>query len=482
MLGILKGLTGRAGRGAPVNGHEFAKNSPPAWSNEPGVRETRVYKVNMRGRKDRDKNGERIAGKLLGIAGLIIFGALVGSGFVAYEAQRLYALAHNHTGAQTTADVWRAAIIGGLPDAGWVAMALVALVAALRGQSSLRARIGVIMFFALSLGAQVLYAPKGIDGLLVAVIAPLTMAWMLETFIVEVRRWAGARRGLEMAETPILTGVLLTVVRIVRGLAGLLLWFVRLAFDRSGTWSGVRSWILDTAPLAPGRTLASQRAAEALELAEGATLTTRQVQQQAAADRLALAAQAEHDRQAAEQLLAQVKQEAAEQVAQAEQEAAEQVAQVKQEAARAVAQAHTEAERRVRALTETTANAELRQADLLHQRESELAKVTSERDRALVGAQRAQRAESDVRQVRAQLDETRRVFDLLCRYAGARGVLRAHYEALNLAGDQRYGDREAMPDLARDWAPKVGITEQTARRYLMEHISDPTAGTNQEGE
>lgn len=455
MLNILKRRNRPTEPPGQVNGHDLADGPLPPWTNQPQVRETRVF-VGKRGGKD------KLPARILTLAGLIITAALLGSAFVGYEAQRLFAAANNHdpNTVATTADQARAVIIAALPDLGWVGMALVALVAALRGQSSLRARVGVIVFFGLSLGAQVLYAPRTVEGILVAVVAPLTMAWMLETWIVEVRRWAAARRNLDITETPILTGVLVALVRFIRGGVGLLLWCVRLGFDRTGTWRGVRSWVLDTAPLAPGRTLASQRAAEALALAEGATLTTKQVQQEAAAERLALEAKAREDRQAAEQLLAQ-----------AEQQAARKLAEVQQEA-----------ERRVHALTEAAAGDARAQADLLHRRETELAQVTSERDRAVVGAQRTHRAESETREVRAQLDDRRRMFELLCQYAGARAVLRAQYEALRLAGDQRYGDRDAVPDLARVWAPGVGITEQTARRYLLEHITDPAVGANQDGE
>ena len=273
----LKRLLGRDDPVPTINGviHPDKTEIDPLtpWSADQSVREIRTV-VRPKGRAGAPKK-DRLPGRLLGFAGVIIFAALVGAGIVAYEAQRLFALDHNHTGeAITQADELRAIIIAGLPDAGWVAMALVALVAALRGQSSLRARVGVLIFFGLSLGAQVLYAPKSPEGVLVAVIAPITMAWMLETFIVEVRRWAMSRRNIDaLDETPILTGVLLALVRLVRGVLGLIMWLIRLLFDARGTWKGVRGWVLETAPMAPGRTLAGIRAAEAL--AQASTLRQR---------------------------------------------------------------------------------------------------------------------------------------------------------------------------------------------------------------
>jgi len=464
MSGILNRAKGRTEAPPHVNGHDLAEGPLPPWSDDPQVRETRVF-VGKRGT-------DKLPGRILTLAGLIITAALIGSAFVGYEAQRLFAVANNHDPAlpATAADQVRAVIIAALPDLGWVGMALVALVAALRGQSSLRARIGVLVFFALSLGAQVLYAPRTAGGILVAVIAPLTMAWMLETWIVEVRRWAAARRNLDMTETPILNEVLFFLVRFIRGLVGLLLWVIRLAFDFRGTWKGVQAWVLDTAPLAPGRTLASQRAEQALELAEGATLTAEQVREQAAADRLALETQAREDHQAAEQLLAKVKQEAARRIAEVEQEAAQQVE-----------QAHKEAEERIQTLREANSSTARAQAIRLQQVDEDLARVTTERDRALAGAQRVQQVEAQYREIRGQLGDARHAFELLRQYAGARAVLRARYERLRLDANGRYGDRDVVPELARTWAPEVGVTEQTARRYLIDHLSDPTA-TGQEGE
>jgi hypothetical protein len=224
-----------------VDGGRVDAGAP--WSEpEDGVREVRVYGV---GAERRDL----LSGGLLWSAGAIITAALGGAAYVAYQSQRVFAFAHNHH------DLHRAVITAALPDAGWVSMALVALVAALRGRSSARARAGVLVFFTMSLGAQVLYAPADVGGWLVAVIAPVTLAWMLESFVVEVRRWAGARRpGLDLDETPILSGVVRAAGRTVRTTGRLGLWCVRLAVDFRGTRNGLKTWVLETAPIAPGRT------------------------------------------------------------------------------------------------------------------------------------------------------------------------------------------------------------------------------------
>jgi hypothetical protein len=244
-----------------INGGEVDPAAP--WGTPGnGVREVRNYQVRARdsdGAKKRPR--DLLSGVLLWGAGLIIAASLAGAAYVAYESQRLFALAHNH------GDAHRAIVTAGLPDAGWVAMALVALVAALKGRSSARARLGVVIFFGLSLGAQLMYAEHTIEGYLVAIIAPVVLAWMLESFVVEVRRWAAGRRGLDMEESPILSSIVRGAGRGLRGGVRLLMWVVRLGFDRSGTWAGVRDWVLDEAPLAPGRTAASLRAAAAIEQA-----------------------------------------------------------------------------------------------------------------------------------------------------------------------------------------------------------------------
>jgi hypothetical protein len=361
-------------------------------------------------------------------------------------------------------------------------MALVALVAALRGQSSLRARVGVVMFFALSLGAQVLYAPPGIEGLLVAIIAPVSMAWMLETLIVEVRRWAAAQRGLEISETPILTGVLVAVVRILRGLLGLLMWAIRMLFDPKSTGRGLREWILDTAPIAPGRSLASMRAAEAESRANSSAATAEQIRQTANEERLALEDRFRDERQEAEAERARIEQDAAERLAQVKQKAAKELAAVKEEAAEQVAQARQEAEQRVRVLTESTAADAGQAADRVARLESELARMRSELDHARAQAARVPKAEESARQARGELASLGRAYDLLEGYAGPRAILRTWYEGLRLAGDSRYGDASYLSDLAREWAPRLGRSESTARRYLADHLNDPMAGVGQDAE
>ncbi|WP_093256631.1 DUF2637 domain-containing protein [Thermostaphylospora chromogena] len=404
------------------------------------------------------RTGDRLPGSLLVGASLLVVAALIGAGIVGYEAQRLFALAHNHIGPETEADRLRAVIIAALPDVGWVAMALVALVAALRGQSSLRARVGVVVFFGLSLGAQVLYAPRTLEGILVAIIAPVAMAWMLETLVVEVRRWAAARRGLTIDETPILTGVLRAAVGLVRALLGILLWLVRLVLAPRSTFDGVREWVLDTAPIAPGRSLASMRAAEAAERAAMATADVERIRKAEAEARAAIEARAASELEA---LRAEREQ--------AERAAAQEVARVRQEA-----------EARLQAMAEANAAEQAEHANRIADLSRELATVRAELDRARAQAARMERAEAMVQQLRTDLSTAQETYSLLERYAGARAIARTRYEGLRLAGDPRYGDPAYLSELARDWAPSLHRSESTVRRYLADHLADPHAAAGGE--
>ncbi|KAB2376969.1 DUF2637 domain-containing protein [Actinomadura montaniterrae] len=476
----IKSLWRRAGGGGAdlgqveprtINGGEVAPGTP--WGSEPGVREIRQYAYTGRSRAGREGGGrDLLSGSLLSAAGLVIAAALVGAGYVAYESQRLFSVAHNG------GDQARAAITAALPDAGWVAMALVALVAALRGRSSARARIGVVIFFALSLGAQVMYAERTPEGVLVAVIAPIALAWMLESFVVEVRRWASTRRGLDLDESPILSGLLTSVVRLplvtAQIIARLLLWVLRLGFDRSGTWAGVRDWILDEAPLAPGRTAASLRAQAAIEQAGG-------VEQAAERVRVAALAEAQQIKDAARAEAEHTRQQAAEEIAAARAEAERQIAAVRASADAQVSGAAQRTDQEISAVREETAEqldrmrremaAALERAREQHraelaQREAEWQGWTSQAQ-----SEREQAAEQ-ARALANELAELRAEHALLLEVTSSKARLIAAYERLRSAGDLRYGDRERVAEVARELYQGAGLaSEGTARNYLYEYVS-----------
>jgi len=497
-----------------VDAGEVAPAAPWGTRAE-GVREVRHYGV--RPRKD-PQDGDRKkrdpwSGPMLGLAGVVIAASAVGAGYVSYGSQKLFAIAHL---AGVDKGHHRASIIAALPDAGWIAMALVGLVAALRGRSSFRARCGVLLFFGLSLAAQVMYAPKDSKGhwdtkaLLVAVIAPIALAWMLETFIVEVRHWAAVLYNLDLDETPILTTAAHGLGRGVRAAARFPLWIVRLALAPKETGGGVKDWFLDEAPLAPGRTRASMRADEAVARAGTAEEIAAQAKEQAA------------------ELVEQARTEAAERIAQAQQAAAEQVTQIRTHAEQVQAEATGQAEQARREATEQAERArreaDERTAQALTQTGAQTAQTRAEADRQVEqmraqmatqldemnrrheqqATQNARQADARIERIQAeaaaqlqrlradadqrighmsaanaelseQLERLREELELLSGSATAKARLHALYEQLGRDGDPRYLDRTKIRELAGELAPRAGLkSEGTADAYLRKYIATKT--------
>ncbi|MFF0526550.1 hypothetical protein ACFYTC_48360 [Actinomadura nitritigenes] len=436
-----------------VNGGPIPALQP--WTTHDGVREIRQYTVNPGRRAAGGENRQRdvLSGSLLWVAGLVIAAALLGAGYVAYESQRLFALAHNG------GDDARATITAALPDAGWVAMAVVALVAALRGRSSARARVGVVIFFGLSLGAQLMYAERTPEGVLVAVIAPVTLAWMLESFVVEVRRWAAARRGLDLDESPVLSGAL----RLPRLAGRLGLWLARLCIAFPSTRRGLFDWIRDEAPLAPGRTAASLRAQAAIEQAGG-------VEAAAERARIAALAEAQQIKDAARAEAEHTRQQAAEEIAAARAEAERQIAAVRASADAQVSDAAQKTDQEISAVREETAE----QIDQMRRETLAALEKSRQEHRAELEAAWADRAQvaEHARALANDLEELRAEHALLLEVTSSKARLIAAYERLRSAGDPRYGDRERVAEVARELYQGAGLaSEGTARNYLYEHVS-----------
>lgn len=414
------------------------------WNTEDGIREVRVFGVRDKAEPDRPER-DLLSGTLLAVAGVIIAVSLAGAGYIAYEAQRLFTLEHNG------GDRTRAAIEAGLADAGWAAMALIALVAALKGRSSLRARAGVVLFFGLSLGAQVMFAEPTIEGYLVAVIPPIVLAWMLESFVVEVRRWAINRRGLDLDESPILGSLFGWIFRLPRTCGRLGLWLLRLVIDRKGTVGGAKTWVLETAPIAPGRTLMTQRAAAALEQAG----TAEQAAQRARAEALA---EVEQIREASRAEI-----EKAREISRTEVEQIREASQAEIEKARA------QTDGRITAMEEQH---EARLADVFRQAEEEMGRreAAADQQREAIEEQLHQRA-AQVQRLEKQVGLLLRETELLMESATAKARLITLYERLGAAGDIRYLDRSAIAEVARELYVQAGLSsEGTARAYLGEYI------------
>jgi hypothetical protein len=428
-----------------VDAGHVAAGAP--WGVEPDVREVRNFQWTP-GRKDGQTQRDVLSGGLLSVAGFIIAASAFGAGYVAYNSQRLFADAH----LQGSDHMERARIIAALPDAGWGAMALVALVAALRGRSSLRARTGVIIFFALSLAAQVMYAPKNAHGgwdlqaVLVAVIAPIALAWMCESFVVEVRRWAASKRdGLDIEESPILTAAVRGLGRAARAATRFPLWLVRAMLAPKETGRGLRDWILDEAPLAPGRTRASMRADDAVARAGTAEQIAEQARQQAA------------------QLVEQAQRTAAEQVAQTRGETEQHVAEIQRQAAAQIEQIRTDMAAQVEDITRRH---EQQIAQRSREAEVRIERLQSEASTEIERLTRANTGLAD------EVDRLREELEMLSGKTTAKARLHALYSRLGRDGDPRYMDRTRIREVAKELGPRAGLqSEGTADAYLREYIA-----------
>jgi hypothetical protein len=420
----------------------------PWGPRENNVREVRHYKAG--GNSSDRPAGDRdvLSGGLLVLAGVIIAASAVGAGYVSYGSQKLFALAHL---AGADKGHHRASIIAALPDAGWIAMALVGLVAALLGRSSLRARVGILLFFGLSLAAQVMYAPKTAKGgwdsqaLLVAVIAPIALAWMLETFVVEVRRWAAERRGLSIDESPIITSAVYGLGRGLRAGLRFPLWLVRLCLDWDGSKAGVREWVLDVAPLAPGRTRASMRADEAVARAGTAEEIAAQAKQQAAT------------------LIEEAQQAAAAQVSQIREETGQETDTVRRQAAQQAEQMRAQMAAQ---LKEITRRHEQQTTRLVHEADARTERLHTEANAQIERLTSINTGLSD------DVDRLREHLEVLSGNTTAKARLHALYEQLGRDGDPRYLDRTRIRELAKELGPQAGLqSEGTADAYLRDYIA-----------
>ena len=72
------------------------------------------------------------------------------------------------------------------------------------------------------------------------------------------------------------------------------------------------------------------------------------------------------------------------------------------------------------------------------------------------------------RRIRERLQAS---YDRLATAATGRDRLLAAYEQLKVSGDSRFGDRAAVPEVARSLYEGAGLQRlETARTYLHEHL------------
>ncbi|MBO2456573.1 hypothetical protein [Actinomadura violacea] len=181
------------------------------------------------------KRGDRAGGWLLAVASVLLLVLATAQGYVSYRAQYAFVHAQKHEHAASMLEAL------GL-DAAAVIFALLALAQARLGRSAVAERALNLVCVLGSLFMNALSADPGSAKSVAAWVLPAALyAAASDRLIAVVRQRAlsgrdGAEEGSPLAAA--------------RGVA---LWTLRLALALPSTMSGFRAWVLDEAPVAPGR-------------------------------------------------------------------------------------------------------------------------------------------------------------------------------------------------------------------------------------
>ena len=207
--------------------------------------------------------------------------------YVSYEAQLIYTAMIKGEDQGHSAEPSFAVQLGAAAwDVAAASFAILALATVMRGDSAVRARIANLCCAVASLlmnGAQI---DLPLDPALL-VVAGHILVWMgpslmyiggTDIIVWEIQRRALQRRG-KTTETPSMWSIIAILAQIV---LGVLLWFVRLAFDPKQTFKLFRKWFLSEVAYAPGRTVESDKARAALEEASQAKEVAAEIESRSA--------------------------------------------------------------------------------------------------------------------------------------------------------------------------------------------------------
>ena len=202
--------------------------------------------LNLSWRKPRSERSEATAGdpaarwlrSATGALGILAAAAAA----VSFAAQYVLVYLAKHV-------VWAALLEAGIPDVGSAVFAALGIALALKGKRALRARALNLVCVGLSLGMNALAARSGWRDMVVWVMPAAVYALASDTLIGTIRSSVLAARGQSDDERTILDV-----------LGGLVLWALRLVLAPSSTLSGFRGWVLEAAPVAPGRTAVAMAA------------------------------------------------------------------------------------------------------------------------------------------------------------------------------------------------------------------------------
>jgi hypothetical protein len=198
--------------------------------------------LNVTFRKPKGGRGKDRAGTWLRVAMVALAALAAAAAVVSYAAQYQMVRA-----VKTDAAAAIAALQAGIPDAGALVFAALGIALALHGKRALGARALNLVCVGVSLAMNALAASPGPRALAVWIMPAALYALASDTLIMVVRAHAIARQR-ELAEVLADEGLTPTAL-----LGRLLLWCLRLLLAPPSTLAGFRAWVVEEAPVAPGR-------------------------------------------------------------------------------------------------------------------------------------------------------------------------------------------------------------------------------------
>ena len=159
---------------------------------------------------------------------------------VSYEAQYVLVRAVKHAPVI-------AGLQAGIPDVGAAVFACLGIALALQGKRAVRARALNVVCVGISVTMNALASHGGWRPLAVWVMAPVLYALASDTLIGVIRAWSIAR---QRGQADALADDEATPLAV---LGGVLLWLLRLSLAPVSTLGGFRRWVVEEAPVAPGR-------------------------------------------------------------------------------------------------------------------------------------------------------------------------------------------------------------------------------------
>jgi hypothetical protein len=140
-----------------------------------------------------------------------------------------------------------AALEATIPDAAALVFACLGIALALHGRRALRARALNLASVGASVFMNAIAAAPGWRNLAIWAMPPIAYALASDTLIGVVRAWTLARH---QQLTAALAGEETTPLAVI---GGLILWLLRLGLAPASTLAGIRAWVLEECPVAPGR-------------------------------------------------------------------------------------------------------------------------------------------------------------------------------------------------------------------------------------